>query len=74
MTTDSELVPMQIARHPSLTPHEKLELLQRLRAEVTGALENDLDTGLSPGEVDEAIEEVRLGVRNGGAEADEGER
>lgn len=59
------LMPMQIAHNPLLTAREKLDLLTRLKAEVTGALENSEDLGLSPGEIDEAIEEVRLDVRNG---------
>lgn len=59
------LMPMQIAHHPVLTAREKLDLLTRLRAEVTGALENSRDLGLSPGEIDQAIGEVKLDVENG---------
>jgi len=59
------LMPMQIAHHPLLTAREKLDLLTRLRAEVTGALENSEDLGLSPGEIDQAIDEVKLDVENG---------
>ena len=33
------LMPMQIAHHALLTAREKLELLTRLKAEVTGALQ-----------------------------------
>lgn len=63
-------MPMQIAHNTSLTPREKLDLLTRLRAEVTGALENSEDLGLSPAEIDEAIGEVKLDVESGvGAEA-----
>ena len=59
------LMPMQIAHHALLTAREKLELLTRLKAEVTGALENSQDLGLSPGEIDQAIDEVKLDVENG---------
>jgi hypothetical protein len=58
-------MPMQIAHNPLLTAREKLELLSRLKAEVTGALENSEDLGLAPGEIDEAIQHVRFDVRNG---------
>lgn len=59
------LMPLQIANNPLLTAREKLDLLTRLRAEVTGALENSRDLGLSPGEIDRAIDEVKLDVENG---------
>ena len=60
-----DLAPMQIAHNPLFTTREKISLLQRLRAEVRGALENELDVGLSPAEIDEAIEEVKLSAQNG---------
>jgi hypothetical protein len=59
------LMPMQIAHNPLLTAREKLDLLGRLKVEVTGALENSEDLGLSPGEIEEAIDEVKLDVENG---------
>ena len=59
------LMPMQIAHHPVLTAREKLDLLTRLRAQVTRALENSEDLGLSPSEIDQAIDEVKLDVENG---------
>ena len=59
------LMPIQIAHNPALTAREKLDLLTRLRAQVTGALENSQDLGLSPGEIDQAIDEVKLDVENG---------
>ena len=62
---DAAPMPMQIAHNPLLTAREKLDLLGRLRAEVTGALENSEDLGLSPGEIDQAIDEVKLDVENG---------
>ena len=59
------LMPMQIAHNPLLTAREKLDLLNRLKAEVTGALENSEDLGVSPSEIEEAIQEIRLDVQNG---------
>jgi hypothetical protein len=59
------LTPMRIAHHPLLTSKEKLDLLARLRFEVTKALENDKDLGPSPGEIDAAITKVRRDVQNG---------
>jgi hypothetical protein len=58
-------MPMQIAHNPLLSAREKLELLTRLKAEITGALENNEDLGPSPSEVDAAIEDVKLDVQNG---------
>ena len=58
-------MPVQIAHNPSLTAREKLDLLVRLKAEVTGALQNSEDLGLTPGEIDQAIDEVKRGAENG---------
>lgn len=58
-------MPLQIAHNPALTAREKLDLLTRLRAEVMGALEDSRDLGVTPGEIDQAIDEVRLDVENG---------
>lgn len=57
--------PMQIAHHTLFTAKEKLDLLHRIKAEVSGAVQNEDDLGFSPHEVDEAIAEVRLGAQNG---------
>lgn len=59
------LAPFQIAHNPLFTAREKISLLRRLRAEVTGALENDHDVGLTPGEIDAAIEEVKHEAQSG---------
>jgi hypothetical protein len=59
------LAPMQIAHHSLFTAREKIELLQKLKAEVTGAFENGQHLGISPSEIDAAIEEVKLGAQNG---------
>lgn len=57
--------PMQIVHHPLFTAKEKLDLLNRIKAEVSGAVQNEDELGFSPEEVDEAIAEVRLGAQNG---------
>lgn len=57
--------PMQIAHHTLFTAREKIDLLQKLKAEVSGALANEHDLGFSPAEIDAAIEEVKLGAQNG---------
>jgi len=59
------LIPMEIAHNTLFTAHEKLQLLNELKAEATGALEDGTDLGFSAGEVDEAIAEVRRGVQEG---------
>jgi hypothetical protein len=58
------LTPLQIAHHPLFTAHEKIRLLQELKAEVTGVEPNEDDLGFSAGEIDEAIAEVRLGAQD----------
>lgn len=60
-----DVMPLQIAHHTLLTAREKLELLQALKAKVTGALANEEDVGISPAEIDAAIEEVKLGAQRG---------
>jgi hypothetical protein len=63
------LSPMQIAHHPLFTAREKIELLNEIKAEVTGREPNPDNLGFSPDEVDEAIAEVKHGVQDGvGAE------
>jgi hypothetical protein len=59
------LTPMQIAHHPLFTAHEKIKLLQEIKAGVTGTEPNEQHLGFSPEEVDEAVAEVRLGVQDG---------
>ena len=55
--------PMQIAHNPLFTAREKLDLLQQLKLEVTA---DDHDrVGFSPEEIDEAIQDVKLGVQSG---------
>lgn len=69
-TGGGQLLPMEIARHSLFTAREKLELLHRLKAEVTGERASPEALGFDPEEIDRAIAEVRQGVRNGaGTEA-----
>lgn len=55
--------PMQIAHNPLLTAREKLDLLKQLKLEVTA--HEDVRVGFSPEEIDEAIQDVKLGVQSG---------
>lgn len=59
------LLPMHIAHNSLLTAREKIELLNRMKADATGALEEGRDLGYDPAEIDEAIEVVRQGVQEG---------
>ena len=63
------LNPFQIAHNSLFTAREKIELLQRLKAEVSGAVSATHAVGFTPEEIDEAIAEVRAGTQQGvGAE------
>ena len=57
--------PMQIAHNTLFTAKEKLDLLHLIKAEVTGAVQNEDDLGFSPEEIDEAIAEVKLEAQHG---------
>jgi hypothetical protein len=61
----STLTPLGIAGHPLFTAREKIELLQQIKAEITGAAEGDAYRGFSAEEIDEAIARVRQGVQDG---------
>lgn len=52
--------PMQIAHNTRFTAKQKLDLLQKIKATVRHAVQNEDDLGFSPQEVDEAIARVRL--------------
>ena len=60
-----ELTPMGIAHNTLFSAKEKIELLNRLKAETTGANQEGTDLGFTPEEVDQAIAEVRSGVQSG---------
>ena len=57
--------PMTIARNPLFTSKEKIELLNELKAEVTGEDFNPDDLAFEPEEIDEAIQEIKLEVQDG---------
>lgn len=59
------LEPMLIASHTLFTAREKIELLNALRAEATGAQAEGKVTAFEPEEIDSAIDHVREGVENG---------
>ena len=60
-----QLNPMQIAHHTLFTAREKIELLNQLKADVTGASQEGDELGFDPEEIDRAIAEVRRGVQSG---------
>lgn len=64
-----QLNPMQIAHHTLFTAREKLDLLNALKAEATGAQAEDDEVAFDAEEIDLAIAEVRNGAERGvGAE------
>jgi hypothetical protein len=65
MGGQDRLIPMEIAHNTLFTAHEKLQLLNELKAQATGALEDGTDLGFTPAEIDDAIAEVRRGVQDG---------
>lgn len=60
-----QLNPMQIAHHTLFTAREKLDLLNQLKAEVTGAQTEGDPVAFEPEEIDAAISEVREGAERG---------
>ena len=59
------VTPMSIALNSLFTAKEKIELLNQLKADVTGATQEGKEIGFDPEEIDEAIAEVRQGVQTG---------
>jgi hypothetical protein len=57
--------PMQIAHNPLYTAREKIELLNRLKAEVAGDDANPDGLAYDPSEIDQAIQEIKLEVQDG---------
>ena len=57
--------PMQIAHNPLFTAREKIDLLNQLKAEVTGETANPDALAYDPAEIDAAIEEIKLEVQQG---------
>jgi hypothetical protein len=63
--SEARTSPMQIAHNPLFTTREKIELLNKLKAEVSGQAENLDDLAYDPEEIDAAIEEIKLEVQDG---------
>ena len=63
--SEARTSPMQIAHNPLFTAREKIELLNELKAEVTGEVANPDDLAYDPAEIDAAIEEIKLEVQRG---------
>lgn len=69
LTGRDNLTPMQIAQHSLFTAREKLDLLNQLKADASGAAAEGREFGFTSGEIDEAIAHVHRGVQDGvGAE------
>ncbi|MHA6691623.1 hypothetical protein [Devosia sp. A449] len=60
-----KITPMGIAHNSLFTAKEKIDLLQQLKADVTGASHEGEDFGFDADEIDRAIAEIREGVQNG---------
>jgi hypothetical protein len=63
--SEARTSPMQIAHNPLFTVREKIDLLNELKAEVTGEAANPDDLAYDPAEIDAAIEEIKLEVQRG---------
>jgi hypothetical protein len=61
--------PDEIAHNSLLTTREKLDLLYRLKAELTGEHANPQGLAFDIGDIDRAIDELRHRVREGTEEA-----
>lgn len=59
------VTPMTIAHNSLFTAKEKIEMLNQLKADATGASQEGREFGFAPDEIDQAIEEVRQGVQDG---------
>ena len=59
------LTPMEIASHTLFTAREKIDLLNRLKAEATGASDKSDPAAFEPEEIDEALAHVHQGVADG---------
>ena len=63
--SEARTSPMQIAHNPLFTVREKIDLLNELKAEVTGEAANPDNLAYDPAEIDAAIEEIKLEVQRG---------
>ena len=65
MGGNDKITPMGIAHNSLFTAKEKIELLNQLKANLTGVQQEGDDVGFDAEEVDAAIAEVRQGVQDG---------
>lgn len=65
MGGNDKITPMGIAHNSLFTAKEKIELLNQLKADVTGASQEGTELGFEAEEIDAAIDEVRRGVQSG---------
>ena len=65
MGGNDKITPMGIAHNSLFTAKEKIDLLNQLKADVTGAGQEGQELGFGAEEIDEAIGEVRRGVQDG---------
>ncbi|HTJ56727.1 MAG TPA: hypothetical protein VL418_04075 [Devosiaceae bacterium] len=57
--------PLEIARHELFTAREKIELLRRLKAEITAEHVDPKALGFDAEDIDKAIEEVKSAAGSG---------
>lgn len=62
---EAKTSPMQIAHNPLFTAREKIDMLNELKADVTGEAANPDQLAFGPDEIDAAIAEIRLEVQEG---------
>ena len=62
---EAKTSPMQIAHNPLFTAREKIDMLNELKAEVTGEDANPDRLAYDPDEIDAAIAEIKLEVQDG---------
>jgi hypothetical protein len=62
---NAPLTPMHIARHPTFTAKEKMDLLQQLKAEAVSIAENGMPVAFELSDIDTAIEDVKRSAEEG---------
>ena len=65
MGGQDNVTPMQIAHNSLFTAREKIELLNQLKSDVTGAQQEGRPIGVDAEEIDQAIAEVRQAAEDG---------
>ncbi len=65
MGGNDKITPMGIAHNSLFTAKEKIDLLNQLKADATGAGQEGQELGFDAEEIDQALAEVRRGVQEG---------